>query len=87
MNYYWPILNMSKEELLIHLNGEYKPDERINALLDRLSLYYTDTPDSMDNREAMRHWKAFLQWADRRGYTRKEINQAKKVCNGYRFKD
>lgn len=58
--------------------GDFKPDDRKNALVDRLEEYYKSTPSGMDNRNAMKYWKEFICWAGDRGYTQQEINKAKR---------
>ena len=60
------------------LYGVYNPDERLQALYNRLSLYYRQTPDSMDNHTAIRHRREFKQWCNDFGYTQDEINRAKR---------
>ena len=64
------------------LLGEFKPDERAIELHDRLQQYYNETPDSMSNKGASPKWQAFLMWCDMRGYTREEINNAKRQNYG-----
>jgi len=71
---------LSESEFNVLLYGEFVPDERENAVYDRLTQYYKDTPNSMDNRVAMIHWKLFKQWCNEHGITRDEINRAKKQC-------
>jgi len=58
--------------------GEFKPDERVQALEDRLALYYEQTPDSMGNRQALKYWKQFHEWCKSYGYSADEINKAKR---------
>ena len=60
------------------LQGEFTPDPRLVALRDRLSQYYKDTPDSVSNQAAMGYWREFKQWCNDHGYTRDEINRAKR---------
>ena len=57
---------------------DFKSDERLQALEDRLALYYEQTPDSMDNRTAMKYWKQFRWWCRCFGYSADEINKAKR---------
>lgn len=66
------------------LYGRFEPDEKYILLVNRLQQYYDDTPDSMSNRNATLLWKKFIQWCNERGYTRDEINKAKRDC---RFKN
>jgi len=60
------------------LCGEFKLDERTQALEDRLALYYKQTPDSMDNTTARKYWLEFHDWCRKYGYTSEEINRAKR---------
>ncbi len=62
-----------------YLYGEFIPDQRYTDLIDRLQLYYRQTPDEMDNRIAMGYWKEFKQWCTDRGYTQDEINRANRT--------
>jgi uncharacterized protein YueI len=71
-------LKLNPDEFKRTFLGEWKVSERDIALVDRLKKYYEDTPDEMSNREAKKYWDSFLDWASKRGYTRKEINSAKK---------
>lgn len=57
---------------------DFKLDERMATLHDRLQKYYDDTPDSVSNQAAMTLWADFRQWCLRRGFTQEEINQAKR---------
>lgn len=59
--------------------GDFKVNTRFNDLCDRLQEYYTSTPDSMNNKDAMKYWKLFKQWCGERGYTQEEINKAKRA--------
>ena len=36
--------------------GEFKPDPRMIALVERLEQYYRDTPDNMGNNYSVRYW-------------------------------
>lgn len=72
---------MANKDIEEFLRGQFEPDERANALHDRLEKYYIDTPHSMDNRTALVHWKSFLTWCGERGITREELNDAKKNIN------
>lgn len=63
------------------LLGEFKPDERALALMDRLVKYYKDTPDDMANWEAKQYLKEFNRWCADRGYLLEEINEAKRKFN------
>tara|TARA_R110002049_G_scaffold255016_3_gene430542 strand:+ start:8760 stop:9044 length:285 start_codon:yes stop_codon:yes gene_type:complete len=58
--------------------GDFKVSDREIDLRERLELYYRQTPYEMDNRTAMGYWKEFNRWCVERGYTQKEINQAKR---------
>lgn len=60
---------------MTELEGEFKPDYRMEILIDRLEEYYVDTSNS-NNKYAIERWKAFKDWAQ--GYTQEEINLAKK---------
>lgn len=62
----------------ITLYGEFLPDKRFIALCERLKMYYIQTPVEMDNKKAMFYWKEFNKWCADHGYTREEINEAKK---------
>ncbi|WP_345873145.1 hypothetical protein [Shewanella algae] len=64
-------------DLMPLLCGDFKPDQRWIDLVERLELYYRQTPDEMDNRTAMGYWKEFKRWCAERGYTQDEINRAK----------
>ncbi len=69
---------MSNEQVFMGLyQCNFRPDQRTLELEKRLAKYYADTPDSMDNREAYRHWRGFREWAKISGYTLEEINRAK----------
>ena len=57
---------------------KFEPDERLQALEDRLPLYYEQTPDSMGNREALKYWRQFHEWCKCYGYSSAEINKAKR---------
>lgn len=70
----------ASEDYRALLLGNFVPDEREIALHERLVKYYKDTPDSMSNRDALPHWKLFTEWCFNNGYTREEINNAKKQC-------
>jgi hypothetical protein len=70
----------SQETFRRQFESVFAPDDRQNALIDRLIKYYNDTPDSMNNRDAMVHWRSFKEWASVCGYTQDEINQAKRNC-------
>lgn len=59
--------------------GEFKCNSRKYELEERLQKYYTDTPSSMSNRDAMVKWKEFKLWCNINGYTPSEINEAKKA--------
>lgn len=63
-----------------YLGEWWTVDERYQALVERLEQYYKDTPDSMDNKEALKHWKLFKDWCKHNGYTHKEIVRAKGVA-------
>jgi hypothetical protein len=69
----------SASTLTALLHCTFKPDKRIIELEDRLLQYYDETKDC-DNKYAMKRWKAFSNWAI--GYTRDEINSAKKNVLG-----
>jgi hypothetical protein len=71
---------LDKSELSALLYGDFTPDEREIALHERLVKYYKDTPDSMSNRDALPYWKAFNKWCNGNGYTREEVNNAKRQC-------
>jgi hypothetical protein len=60
--------------------GRWYVDEREIKLIERLQKYYDDTPDEMSNIEARKHWVLFKKWADNNGYSKEEINAAKKSC-------
>lgn len=70
---------MSTEEFKRMMLGEFKCDSRKHTLEERLQKYYTDTPSSMSNRYAMVKWKEFKNWCEINGYTKGEINKAKKA--------
>lgn len=69
---------MSKSEFESLFFCEFKPDERLQALSDRLRQYYADTPDSMDNKTALPYYKEFMSWCAYHGYTKDEIAIAKR---------
>jgi hypothetical protein len=69
---------MNKQEFESLYLGNFKPDQRYIDLYERLSLYYKQTPDQMDNRTAMGYWREFKRWCAERGYTQEEINRAKR---------
>lgn len=60
------------------LQGEFILDKYLSKLKDRLALYYKQTPKNMDNKQALKHWLEFKDWAKNHGYTQEEINSAKK---------
>ena len=62
----------------IFFNGTFKPDERWQRLYDKFEQYYKDTPDSMNNKDALPFWKKFNEWCNINGYTRDEVNDMKK---------
>lgn len=61
--------------------GDFTPDPRDTALHNRMLKYYRDTPNGMDNKEAMVYWREFRQWCNDRGYTQEEIVKAKRDCH------
>lgn len=68
---------MTEQEFRRLYMGEWKPDERLQALEDRLALYYEQTPDSMGNREALKYWRQFREWCRYGGYSDEEVTRAK----------
>lgn len=68
---------MNKEEFERQYLGVYVPDRRSAELEDRLKKYYQET-EHCSNSRAMEKWRQFRQWAEMEGYTREEINEAKK---------
>lgn len=59
--------------------GQWNPNSRNLAIQDRLQKYYDDTPDCMSNNDAKVHWKSFIGWCKENGYSREDINNAKKA--------
>lgn len=57
----------------------WKLDPRDTAIQDRLQQYYDETPDHVCNREAWKRWVEFKRWCAERGYTREDINRAKRA--------
>lgn len=70
-------ISMSEDEFKRMYIGEWKPDERHNALIERLAKYYSDS-ESASNKAAMALWKDFKRWAVCGGYSNEEINRAKR---------
>jgi len=68
---------MNEKEFKRKILGEFIPDNREKALHERLRDYYRTT-EKMDNHYASNHWSLFKRWCDDRGYTREEINRAKR---------
>lgn len=58
---------------------DWHDQSRFGILCDKLQEYYSATPSSMGNREAMTKWKEFRVWCKENGYTGKEINAAKRA--------
>lgn len=58
--------------------GEFKPDIRMVELHDRLQKYYDETPNEMNNKDALIKWKEFKEWCSYFGYSQDAINQAKR---------
>jgi hypothetical protein len=70
-------ISISDEELKATYLGEWKVDDRYNALVERLAKYYIDT-ESVSNKVAMGLWKEFKRWANCCGYSSEEISCAKR---------
>jgi len=73
---------MDRNEFVKMFMGDFKVDERQQALDDRLMQYYRET-DECSNQYARERWRHFKLWAY--GYTQKEISDAKKRCSGRRL--
>ncbi len=62
----------------VFLCEEFTPSQLEVNLHERLNLYYQQTPNEMDNRDALPHWIDFKKWCFKHGYTQEEINRAKR---------
>lgn len=70
--------NISREDFEKMWLGTFESDPREAALLDRLEQYYADTPSTMGNRQAQVVYLMFLGWCENNGYSRDDINRAKR---------
>ncbi len=68
---------MTQEEIKRMYQGDFKPS--IWALYERLRQYYKDTPSTMHNRVAYLYWCRFLRWCEVEGFTREDVNKAKRM--------
>ncbi len=65
--------------------GEFKPDERNTALIDKLSHYYK-VSEHMSHLRASEEWKKFKAWAYRNGYTMGDVNRVRQTVE-FKFDD
>ena len=72
---------MNEKDFKNQFFGDFTPDQRDIDLHERLKKYYLDTPDSMNNYDALRYLKEFKQWSLDHGYTQEEVNRAKMNFN------
>lgn len=81
MKYEYPeldgIFKYSDKERNKFLLGEFKIDKRINDLTEKLGEYYKQT-ENINGKLAHKKHREFMSWAENSGYTREEINAAKK---------
>lgn len=70
-------LNWTPDDFARELSCEFKADERIQKLEERLSQYYSETGGCSQGYAAQR-WKAFKEWCSYGDYSSVEINRAKK---------
>ncbi len=68
---------MNEQEFRQQMIGDFTPDERETSLHEKLADYYRIT-ENMNNHYARNHWDLFNRWCSDRGYTREEINRAKR---------
>lgn len=57
---------------------DFVPPQRWSRFVDRIALYHSQTPDEMDNRDALPYSRALHKWVSESGYTQEEFNQAKR---------
>ena len=57
----------------------FKPDDHMSRLYERLEKYYRDTAESGKNDNTMWHYQVFRTWCSDNGYTPEEVRQAKRV--------
>ena len=69
---------MDESEFRKLYHCEFKAEPEYAKLLDRLNLYYEQTPDSIPNQIAIKYWRDFKKWCDCHGYTSEDINRAKR---------
>jgi len=60
----------------------FQPDPRMTELQNRLHDYYKQS-DKLGRKAACGLWLEFKDWALYSGYTRDEINKAKRVVTGW----
>lgn len=56
----------------------YSVSERDQAIHDRIALYHQQTPDSMDNKQALPFSRSLHRWVHEMGYTPEEFSRAKR---------
>jgi len=75
---------MNESQFKSMFMSSFNPDPIHEAICERLREYYNVTPDSVDNKEAAKHYRKFSDWCKNNGFTTEQISSAKK--DG-RFKD
>jgi hypothetical protein len=77
----------SAEQFKSQFVCDFKPDERLIALDDKLTEYYKES-DELGNHAARYLYSGFTSWRKNNGYTADEVNKAKqRVLGSVRFQN
>lgn len=74
---------VSEDDFKRHYLGEFKPDERFNALIDRVK-NYRDKTEYCSATQAAQYYGDLKLWVVNNGYTIEEFNHAKRIVSGMR---
>lgn len=76
-------VSLSEDDFKQYYLGEFKPDERFIALVDKVKSYRDKTEDC-NNHDYRKYYNELRSWVSRNGYTIDEFNRAKRIVSGMR---